>query len=429
MITMNVTKTVQDKTTVLLKVELLPDEIKPYLEKAVKRISKQVSIPGFRPGHAPYDMVKQQVGEMEIYQESMEDVLADTLPKAVQQETVEFVGKPTVSVDSLAPGNPVVYTATFALMPQVDLKKYQDVRVKKTAETVDEKKFDQTMNDLRKMRTKNEPVERAAQTGDSVTIDFDIKLAGVSIEGGQGKDVPLVIGDKYFIPGFEEAVVGMKAGETKQFQVTFPDDYGAKHLAGKQCDVTATVKKVQQVTLPELDDAFAKELNFKSAEELKEQIRANLVKELEQKADQTFETAVIEAIMQQADFDPIPAPMMEYELDRMLDELRGQVEDQGGKFDDYLQHVKKTVPELRDSWKEHATKRIKGALVIKAVAEQEKIEVTEDAITAEIARRKAYYKDAPDTQKEMEALDYRGYVRTVLRNEQAVTKLKEYAGK
>ena len=120
---MNVTKTIQETTTVLLKVELLPTELKPYLDKAVQRISKQVTIPGFRPGHAPYDMIKQQVGEMEIYQEALEDVVQDTLPKAIKQEPVDFVGKPAIAVDTLAPGNPLIYTATFALMPKVDLKK------------------------------------------------------------------------------------------------------------------------------------------------------------------------------------------------------------------------------------------------------------------------------------------------------------------
>ncbi len=426
---MQVTKTIQDKTTILLKVELLPEELKPYLDKAIARIGKAVKIPGFRPGKAPYEMLVKEVGEMAIYQEIVDDVVQDTLPKAVKQEAIDFVGKPSVNLDTLAPNNPLVYTATFATMPKVELNKYQEVRVKKEVQPIDEKKFDSTLDDLRKLRTKHEPVERAAETGDQVTIDFDIKLAGVSIEGGQGKDVPLVIGEHYFIPGFEEALVGAKAGETKQFQVTFPEDYGAKHLAGKQCDVTATVNKVSKVMLPELDDAFAKDLNFASAQELKDKIRENLQKELEQKAEEKFETAVLEAVMKQATFEPIPTLMLEYEMDRMMDELHQQVEDQGGKFADYLTHIKKTESELRDSWKEHADKRVKGALVIKAVAEAEKIELTEEAITAEVERRKAYYKDQPDMLKQMDGFDYRAYVRTVLRNEKAVEKLKEYAGK
>ncbi len=427
---MNVTKTIQDKTTILLKVELQPEELTPYLDKAMKRISQAVKIDGFRPGHAPKEMVLQQVGgEMALYQEIVDDVLEKTLPEAVQQEKIDFVGKPSVNLDTLAPGNALVYTATFATMPTVQLNKYKEVKVKKVVDAIDEKKFESTLDDLRKLRVKHEVVERAAEMGDQVVIDFDIKLAGVSIEGGQGKEVPLVLGEHYFIPGFEEALVGAKAGETKQFQVTFPEDYGAKHLAGKQCDVTATVGKVSKVVLPTLDDAFAKELNFASADELKGKIRENLTKELSQKAEEKYETEVLEAIMKQATFDPIPKLMLEYEMDRMMDELKQQVEDQGGKFEDYLSHIKKNESELRDSWTEHADKRVKGALVIKAVAEAEDLKVSEEAITAEVERRKAYYKDAPDTQKQMDGLDYRAYVRTVLRNEQAVTKLKEYAAK
>ncbi|MFA6475248.1 MAG: trigger factor [Patescibacteria group bacterium] len=424
---MQITKTVQDKTTVLLKVEVSVEELKPHLEKAAKRISKSITIPGFRPGHAPYDMVKNKAGEMAIYQEAVDDVLSATLPDAVKQETIDFVGKPNVNLDTLAPGNPLVYTATFAIMPKVDLKNYQKVTVKKVVEVVDEKRLEKTMLDLKKLRTKHEPVERAAALGDQVVIDFDIKLAGVSIEGGQGKATPVVLGEKNFIPGFEDALVGMKAHETKQYQVTFPDDYGAKHLAGKQCDVTATVQSVSKVVLPELNDDFAKGLNFASLQELKDQIRQNLVKELEQKAEQKFESEVIEAIIKQADFEPIPQLMLDYEIDRMMEELKEQVEDQGGKLADYFTHIKKTAEELRASWKEPATKRVQGALIIKQVAEQENITVTEDAINAEVERRKTQYKNQPDMLKHLDGLDYRGYVRTILRNEQAVNKLKELA--
>jgi len=424
---MNVSKSVENKTTVILKIELLQEELQPYLDKAIKRISKQIKVPGFRPGHVPLDMLKKQVSDMEIYQEAMNDVVEGTLPMAVKQENLDFIGRPNVNIETLAPGNPVVYTATFSLMPSVDLKKYKEVKVKKDEVKVDEAKFAKTMEDLRKLRVSYELVDRPAETGDQAIIDFDIKLDGVSIEGGQGKDAPVVIGEKYFIPGFEEAIVGMKAGETKQVQLTFPADYGAKHLAGKLTDATITVHKVNKVVLPEMDEEFAKTLNFKSLAELQDQIRQNLQKELTAKADQEFENKVLEQVIEQATFDPIPAPMLEYELDRMMEELKQQVEDQGGKLNDYLEHVKKTPEELRTTWKEHAEKRIKGSLVIKAVAEQENITVSEEAITEEITKRKAAYKDSPDIQKQLDGLEFRGYTRTVLRNQQAIEKMKEYA--
>lgn len=426
---MNVSKSVENKTTVILKIELLQEELKPYLDKAMARISKQVKVPGFRPGHVPADMLKKQVSEMEMYQEALNDIVEGTLPMAVKQENLDFVGRPDVKVETLAPGNPVVYTATFSLMPEVELKKYKDVKVKKAEVKVDEAKFTKTMDDLRKLRVSYDLVDRPAAMKDQAVIDFDIKLDGVSIEGGQGKDVPVIIGENYFVPGFEEAVVGMKAGETKQVKLTFPTDYSAKHLAGKLTDATITVHKVNKVVLPAMDEEFAKTLNFKSLAELEEQIRQNLQKELTAKADQEFENKVLEAVINQASFDPIPAPMMEYELDRMMEELKQQVEDQGGKLNDYLEHVKKTPEELRTGWKDHAEKRIKGALVIKAVAEAENITISEEAITTEVEKRKAAYKESPDVQKQLDGLEFRGYTRTVLRNQQAIEKMKEYAGK
>lgn len=426
---MNITKTIQEKTTVLLRIELLPDELKPYITRAAKRVSEALKIPGFRPGHVPYDILKQHVSEMEIYQEAVDDVVRDTLPKAVQREHIDFVGQPQIAVETLAPNNPLVYTATFSLMPEVQLNEYTKISVPKPAVTIDETKVEKTLENLRKMRRETIVTDKAATTGDEVKVDFEITLAGVPIEGGQGKDVPIVLGEAAFIPGFEEHLIGLKAQETKDFTVTFPQEYPAKHLAGKACQVKATVKSVSTVTLPPLDDAFAKKFNFASAKELTDQIHANIQRELETKADEEFEMAVVEKAVTQATFDPIPAPMVASELDRMLNELREHVEEQGGKMDDYLQHVKKTAEELRASWKEQAEKRIKGALVIKAVADKENIVVTEEDLNQEIARRKLAQPDNAEAQKQFDSLDYRGYMRTILRNRQAVEKLKEYAGK
>jgi len=424
---MNITKTIQDKTTVILKIELLPEELKPHIERATKRVSNAVKVPGFRPGHVPYDVLTKHVSEMEIYQEAVEDILQDTLPTAVQREQVNFVGKPNVAVETLAPGNNMIYTATLALMPTVDVKNYKTVKVKKAEVKIDQDKVKKTMDDLRKMRSKTEVVEKTAETGDQVTIDFDITQDGVAFEGGQGKAVPVTLGEGYFIPGFEEQLVGMKSAEIKKFKITFPKDYSAKHLAGKECDVVATVKTVNKVVLPELDDAFAKELNFASLKELTDQITDNIKLELAAKADQDYEAEVIGKVVEQASFDPIPQLMIDYELDRMLEELQQQVEDQGAKMEDYLQHIKKTAQELRETWKEHADKRIKSALIIKTIAEQENIEVPEAELTAELERRKAAYKETPETLKQLDSMEYRGYLRTTMRNQKALEKMKDYA--
>lgn len=424
---MEVTKTITDKTTVLLRIQLLPEELQPYLQRAAKRVSEKVTIPGFRPGNAPYDILKQHVSEMDIYQEAVDDVLKNTLPTAVKQENVDFVGQPQVAIETLAPNNPLVYTATFALMPDVQLPDYSTLAVKKKEITLDEGKVQSTLERLRKLRGRTQTAEKAADKGDQVVVDFTISLAGVVVEGGQGKDVPIVIGEDIFVPGFEEQLLGLKANDNKNFSITFPQEYAAKHLAGKQCDVAVTVKSVSIVTMPALDEALAKELNFSSLVELTESVRANIKRELEAKAEQEFEAKVMEEALRQATFDPISPLMLEVELDRMVEELHEQVENRGGKMDDYLQHIKKTKEELRGSWKENAVKRIKSALVIKAVAEKENVTVTEEEMTAEINRRKEALKEDAETQKQLDSFEYRGYLRTILRNQKAVEKLKGYA--
>lgn len=424
---MNVTRTDKDKTTIELKVEILPEEMKPYIDKAVQRISKEVKVDGFRPGKVPYDILKSKVGEMEIYQEATRDAVDDTLPKAIKREQIDFVGQPQINLDKIAPENPFVYTVTLALLPTVDLKGYTKVSVKKEEVKIDEDKVKRTLDDLRKMRATQKPVEREAKTGDQVNVDFTVTLAGVPVEGGQGTNTPVTIGNNDFIPGFEEQLVGLKAEAKKQFTLTFPENYPAKHLAGKECQFDVTVKSVNEVVLPEFNDEFAKSLQFETAKELEEQIRQNVGRELEEKADRDFENKVIEAIIDQAEFDPIPAIMVEDEISRMLMEMKQDLQQQGAKFEDYLSHIKKTEAELRESWKEQGEKRVKGALVLKAAGEAEKVVVDEKEIEAEVEKYKTVYKDSPEELKQIDSFEFRSYSRSMIRNRKVVQRLKDYA--
>lgn len=424
---MNVTRTDKDKTTVELRIEILPEEMKPYIDKAVQRISKEVKVDGFRPGKVPYDLLKAKVGEMEIHQEATRDAVDDTLPKAIKREQLDFVGQPQINVEKVAPDNPFVYTVTIALLPTVDLKAYTKVSVKKEAVKIDEEKVKRTLDDLLKMRATNKPVERAAKTGDQVNVDFTVTLAGVPVEGGQGNNTPVTIGNNDFIPGFEEHLVDLKTDDKKEFTLTFPDNYPAKHLAGKECKFDVTVKSVNEVVLPEFNDEFAKSLQFETAKELENQIRQNVGRELEMKADRDFENSVIEAIINQSEFDPIPAIMVDDEISRMLSELKQDLQQQGAKFDDYLSHIKKTEAELRDSWKDQGEKRVKGALVLKAASERENVTVDEKEVEAEVEKYKNTYKDSPDELKQIDSFEFRSYSRSMIRNRKVVERLKDYA--
>lgn len=424
---MNLTKTQVEKTTVQLTVELLDEEMKPYIDKAVQRISKEVKVDGFRPGKVPYDVLAKKVGEMEIYQEASRDAIDGTLPTAVKREEIDFIGRPEINVDKIVPGQGVTYSATFAMLPSVTLNDYKSVRVKKEAAKLDEEKAEKTLNDLRKLHVKVNVVERAAKQGDQLKVDFSITLDGVPFEGGQGKDVPVTIGENQFIPGFEEQLVDMKATDNKKFKLTFPAEYGAAHLAGKECDFDVTVHSVGEVELPELNDEFAKLIGFESADALRTQIRDNIQKEIESEADQKYEIAVIDAILEQAEFDPIPELMITNEREQMMQELQQHVEDQGGKFTEYLEHIKKTPEELMESWKDQAEKRIKAALAMKLIGEQEKVEVPETELDAEVNRFQEMYKDVPEQQAQFSSLEFRAYTRSILRNRKIVELLKESA--
>ncbi len=425
---MNVTKNVKDKTTIELKIEVGADEMKPYIDKAVKRISKEVKIDGFRAGSAPYEILVKKVGEMEIHQEAARDAVDDTLPIAIKREDIEFVGQPQINIEKVAPGNPLGYTATLALMPSVDLKGYKDVRVAKKPIEIDESKFKSTLEELQKMRATNKAVDRAAKKGDQVITDFDVTLAGVPVEGGQGKDVPIVLGEGQFIPGFEEEVTGMKKDESKKFMLTFPKEYSAKHLAGKKCEFSVTMKSVNEIELPELNDEFAKSMNFKSQAELEGQIRGNIQQELEQKQGREYENEVMKAVIDQAEFDPIPDMMVEQELDRMMQEMRQEVESQGGTMKDYLEHIKKTEAELRETWKEQGDRRVKGALVLKAVGEAENVVVSDADIDKEVEKYRTIYKESPEELKQIEGDDFRVYARSMIRNQKVIDVITSIAG-
>lgn len=425
---MNISTEHPEKTTTKITVELSAEDMKPYLDKAVVRISKEVKVDGFRPGKAPYEMLAKKIGEMEIYQEAAREAVDATLPSAIKKEGLDFVGQPQVSLEKVVPGEGITYSATLAKMPKVTLKKYDSIRVAKPEVKIDEDKVQRTMDDLRKMQAEAKEVEREAKEGDQLVVDFDVKQDGVSIEGGQATQAPVEIGAKQFIPGFEEELVGMKAGDTKTFNLTFPENYGAKHLAGRECEFTVTVHKVNELTLPEINDEFATKLGFPSAEELNTQVRGNIERELSGEADQKFEVELIDAALEQADYEPIPQMMIEAELGQMEQELRANVEDQGGTFEDYLQHLDTSVEDLRESWKEQAEKRVKAALLMKEVAEAEKITVEEDEIKQEVERVKTMYQHIDeDKLAQFDTLDFRAYARTMIRNRKVVEKLTEYA--
>lgn len=423
---MKTTKKNLPKAEVELTVEVQPEELKPYLSQAAIKISQQVNIPGFRKGHIPYDILKKNVGEATIYEEAFYTVVNKTLPEVVEQEKIDFVGQPKVDVEKVAPGNPLIYKVILALMPTITLGNYKELKSKRKKVVVDEEKVKKTFVDLKKMRAQEKLVTRAAKLGDKAEVNFNIKLAGVGIEGGQAIKYPLVLGEKKFIPGFEEQIIGLKKDDQKKFKMSFPKDYFDKKTAGRECDFEVKVEAVYEVAMPELNDDFASSFNFKNWQEMDKQIRDNIKKEIEQKEKERLELSILEEIIEKSNFSEFPELLITSELGKMMEELKHNVEDSGGKIDDYLKHIKKTEEDLKKELQPQALKRIKTALVSREIAKQEKIEVSEQEIKKEIEKYAKAYEKYPDMAKQFQSTQYQRYLGNILANQKTFERLVSF---
>jgi len=414
-----------ERGQVELTIELTVDEYQPFLESAAKKISQDSKIPGFRPGKAGLDVVKQKVGEDSIWQEALESAVQKTFVKALDEKKLVTVGSPQIDIVKLAPGNPVVYKATIALMPNVEVGDYSKVEIKKKPIEADKEELKKALANLQKMRAKESLVDREAKKGDKVDIDFETFMDKVPIENGKSEKFQLVIGEGSFIPGFEDNLIGVKKGDTKEFELEFPKEYHQKNLAGRKANFKIKVNGVFQLDLPELNDEFAKGLGqFKNMKELEDQIKNNIKQDLERKENQRIEEEMLDKIIEKSKFDDLPDILIDSETKKMIQELEQNLAGQGVKFDDYLNHLNKKREDLLLEFAPQATKRVKSALVIRKVGEKENIRASEKDIDAEVEQAKKMYAGNPEIEKQLNDLAYRGYLRNIITARKVVDHLK-----
>ncbi len=421
---MQVIKNQPKLSEVELTIEITPEEYQPFLKKAAVRLSKNTKIEGFRPGKAPYDIVKQQVGEMDIYQEAIQDIITHFYWQAVDQEKLNTIGQPKLDLEKLAPGNPIVFKAMVGLMPKVTLKDWKTIRLKKNEVKVEDKEVDKTIDGFRNMQAKEALVERPAQKGDRVEVDFEVSLDKVVIEGGQGKKYPLVIGDGFMIPGFEEQIIGMKKDEEKEFQLKFPSEYQNNMVAGKLCDFKVKLLAVYNRELPELNDEWAKTLGAEKFEDLRSKIRKGMEDEKKFYEEQKIEIEMLKKIVEQTEFSEIPEVLIDNEAHRMLHEFEDNISHQGLNFEDYLKNIKKEKKDLEQEFKPKAIERVKTSLVIKEIAEAEKIEASEEEIKQETEKILAQVKDDKKAEENIKSEGYKQYLQTIVRNRKVIEMLK-----
>lgn len=413
------------KSRVRFRIELESSEVQPHLSHAVQRISEKKPFPGFRPGKAPFDLVAKSLGEATIWEEAIEDIVRTSYVKVIREHKTKVIGQPEVQVEKIAPGNPVVYTATVAVLPVVNLAPYERLRVERKTTHVSDEDVERAIEDMRGLLASRKPIERPAKFGDHVELDVDVFIDKVPVEGGRSRRHPLILGEGAFIPGFEDRVVGMRKGETKEFVLAFPKDYRAQNLAGKIAGFRVTAQEVAELEKPDLNDAFAQRVaQVESVEKLRKRAHADLEKEQTERDDDAYEVALLNELVKRSTFGELPDVLIQSEVDRMVHELKHDVEKRGMKFPDYLATMKKDETALRNDLLPRARERVKTALVIRTVAVLEKVEVTEGEVAAEIERAR---QSAPQEQRNsphFASEDFRDYVRTVLTNRKAVAAVK-----
>ena len=353
------------------------------VEEAEKQLARDVRLEGFRPGKAPKDMVRKAIGEEKIREEALRLAVQSSLAKAMADEKLEIIDRVSFEIKENSPEK-LVYWATFLIFPELVLGEYEGLGIKRNAVAVSDEEVKNILDEVLKSRTIFNEIKRPAQMGDRVEVDFTIKDNGTIIEGGKSENHPVVLGDGKFVPGFEEQLVGMEKGGTKHFSLKIPADYYQKTIAGKELDFEVAVKRVEDKTVPKLDDEFAKSLgNFHSLKEAEASINQGLTLEKEMKERDRVRLAILEKVAATTEVK-IPPELIENRLDAMLRDLDGELHQKGMELGLYLAHIKKTQDELRREWRPKAELQAKMGLIARAIAKKEELSVGEEEVNQEL---------------------------------------------
>ena len=391
-----------EKNMAKLTIEVAAEDLEKAMQNAYQKAKGRISIPGFRKGKAPRKMIEQMYGKGVFLEDAVNALIPEHYSKALAECELEIVSQPTIDITQAEPGKAFIFTAEVATQPEVTLGDYKGVEVPKTEITVTDEDVDAEIKKEQEKNSRTINVEdRGAQLQDVVTIDFEGSVDGVPFDGGQATEYPLTLGSNTFIPGFEDQLVGAKVGDDVDVKVTFPEEYQAKELAGKEAIFKCAVKKIEAKELPELDDDFAKDVSeFDTLAEYKEHIKTNLVERKENEAKRAKEDAAVDKAIENAQMD-IPEAMLQTQCRQMLDDFSRRMQSQGLSMDQYFQFTGMTAEKMMEDMKPQALKRIQTRLVLEKVAEVENIQPTEEEVNEEISKMAEAYKMEADKLKEL----------------------------
>lgn len=369
-----------------LTFEVGTDMIKEGVDKAFQRTKKSLNVPGFRKGHVPRQIFNKLYGEEALYQDALNIVLPDAYSAAIKEAGIKPVDQPQVDVEKLEKGEPWVLSAIVTVKPEVKLGEYKGVKVIKQSTRVTSKEVDEEIEKKREQQAELVLKEgKPAEKGDTVTIDFDGSIDGVPFDGGKATNYDLELGSNSFIPGFEDQLIGHNTDDDVDVKVTFPEDYQAEELQGKEALFKVKIHEIKTKELPELDDEFAKDVDedVDSLEELKAKTKDQIKERKIQAADEAKESEAIQAAVDNAEIKEIPEAMLREDVDRQVNQYLANMQQQGISPDMYFQLTGSSEDQLRQQLSEGAENRVKTTLVLEAIVEAEKIDPSDEELDAE----------------------------------------------
>ncbi|RGQ78961.1 trigger factor [Megamonas rupellensis] len=394
---MNVTTEKIENHKVVLTIEVPAEELDKGIKAACKSLANRVNIPGFRKGKAPRRILEMNIGKEAILDEAFDRVAQKAFDEALKQENLDPVDRPQVDIVTLEEGKDVVFKATITPVPEVTLGEYKGLKVAKDAAEVKDEQVEEQVKNILNHHAKMVDAEEGATVAndDFITLDFKGEVDGVAFAGGEGKDYPLQIGSHSFIDTFEDQLVGLKVGEEKDVNVTFPEEYHAKDLAGKAAVFHCKINSIKHKEMPELTDEFVKaSTSYESIEDMKAKLRENIEKNAQREADTKRRNEILKQATDNITVD-IPEVMVENRVSNMIQELSVNLENQGMNLDAYLKYANMDMAKLREQYKESAAIAVKTDLMLDAVAKAEDIKVENADINAEIALLAATYGTTP----------------------------------
>ena len=382
----------KEKNMAVITVTVPAEDFRKAMQETYNREKGRYTLPGFRKGRAPQKMIEKFYGEGVFFEGAVNSCINRTYPDAAKESGLEIVSRPEIDVTEVGADKDLVYTATVAVKPGVVLGEYKGIEVQKADMNVSDADVEEAIRRELEKDSRLVTVEgRAAQDGDTVKIDFDGSVDGQAFDGGKGENYPLLLGSGSFIPGFEEQIVGHNAGDAFDVEVTFPEDYHAKELAGKAAVFKTVLHEIQTREVPELNDAFADDKGFDTVDAYREDVRTRLTDAKAKAAAAANENAVIGKVVENAQIE-LPEPMIETQVEQLIDDYARRMQSQGLQLDQYMEYTGMTMDKLKEQFHPQAERNLKTRLTLEAVVEAENIQVSEEAIEDEIKRMADQYK-------------------------------------